>query len=343
MSEDIRELVKVVQIDSLHEIVGADKIEAARVGGWTVVVQKGLYKPGDKALYFEIDSCLPLSDSRFEHLRERGVKVSDGKEYHRLKTIKLRGVVSQGMLMPVGEFRDEVYAGALSETDTLTTRLGIVKYDDIDPVATRGAGAVGSFPTHVVRKTDSERIQNLFHNWDEIKRYEWLPTEKIDGCSLTIARLDGELKVCSRNWEVRKDSGVFGAMYQKYIGIWEELPEGMAIQAEIAGPGIQGNRLGLTEQRIFIFNVTDYGAVVPRQFWLKEWRELAVPSYVEYDLPDTPEEAIEQADGIKSLVSKDRLAEGIVWVNTDGFPLMCLGDRPQFKVISTKYLLKEKD
>lgn len=339
----MRELVKIVTIDSIEPIPGADKIEAAKVGGWTVVVQKGLYEPGDRAVYFEIDSCLPLSDSRFEHLRARGVKEHEGKEFHRLKTIKLRGVVSQGMLMPLGEFAGEWLVDALDVED-LSSQLGIFKYDDIDPVTTRNASAIGSFPSHVVRKTDSERIQNLSAAWQDILAHDsWDATEKVDGSSLTVARVGTEIKVCSRNWEVSKNEGVYGAMYQKYRDIFDALKDGWAIQAEIAGPGIQSNRLGLTEQRIFIFNVTNHGSYIPRYSPALDGlpQDLFVP-LLDLRLPATIEEAIDQVDGLTSVVSPGRLAEGVVWQATNGKPMTVLGDRANFKVISNKYLLKEK-
>lgn len=337
----MRELVKVVQIDSLHEIAGADKIEAAKVGGWTVVVQKGLYEVGDQAIYFEIDSCLPLSDSRFEHLRARGVKEHNGKEFHRLKTVKLRGVVSQGMLMPLKEFAIE-WLGNLLGHGTYEEQLGIFKYDDIDPVVTRNAEAAGHFPTHIVRKTDSERIQNLSAVWQDILAHDsWYATEKIDGSSMTVVNDGGELKVCSRNWWVHTNVGVYGAMFAKYQDIFEQLPDGWAIQAEIAGPGIQGNRLGLSEQRIFVFNVTDHGRFVPLPAIPYIPLSLIVPT-LNLRLPATIEEAIDQVDGLTSVVAPGRLAEGVVWQASNGKPMTVLGDRANFKVISNKYLLKEK-
>jgi RNA ligase (TIGR02306 family) len=342
MSEDIRQLVKVVTIDSLEPIPGADLIEAAKVGGWTVVVQKGLYEPGDSAVYFEIDSCLPLSDPRFEHLRARGVKEHEGKEFHRLKTVKLRGVVSQGMLMPLKEFEIE-WLGNLLGHGTYEEQLGIFKYDDIDPVSTRSGTAIAGFPTHVVRKTDSERIQNLAGAWQEIREFDdWFATEKIDGCSLTVVRENGELKVCSRNWQVPSNEGVFGTAFQRHRDLFEQLGEGDAVQAEIAGPGIQGNRLGLAEQRIFVFNFTQFGHVLERRKWPTDFRYLEAPQYHGLTLGETVDETIAKIDGIKSLVSKDRLAEGVVWVNYSHTPMTVLGDRHQFKTISNKYLLKEK-
>lgn len=335
----MRELVKIVTIDNIEDIPGADKIEVAVVGGWNIVVQKDLYSPGYGAVMFEIDSCLPLADPRFEHLRERGVKVYKGIEYHRLKTIKLRGVVSQGMLMPLSKFGAELF----SSHAPLAEELGILKYDDIVQFATTQSGsAIGSFPIHVVRKTDSERVQNLKASWPDIlANGPWFATEKIDGCSLTVLRLNGELKVCSRNWEVSKTDGVFGAMFQKYREIFEQLQEGKAIQAEIAGPGVQGNRLALKEQQIFVFGMSMFGESIPMNHWYGSILDITVP-VLDLRLPATVEEAIAQANGLTSVVTPGRLAEGVVWVAHNGHPMTILGGRANFKCINNTYLIKEK-
>ena len=86
MSE--RKLVTLRDITDIQPIEGADKIEVATIGGWKVVVKKGEYYVGQKVFYAEIDSMLPLDRGYFAFLRERGVKVQDGKEYHRLKTVR---------------------------------------------------------------------------------------------------------------------------------------------------------------------------------------------------------------------------------------------------------------
>ena len=78
MSE--RALATIEKILSLEPIEGADKIELAKVRGWNVVVQKGLYEVGDLVIYFEIDTMLPQDDERFESFMSRGVRTdSEGR------------------------------------------------------------------------------------------------------------------------------------------------------------------------------------------------------------------------------------------------------------------------
>ena len=126
-----RKLARVVLIDSLHPIEGADRIELAMVGGWQVVVQKGLYVAGDKAMYFEIDSLLPLDHPAFASMSSLSSKlqfVIDGKQYVRIKTMKLRKQLSQGFCVPLADVNAST--GCNIDAD-FTKTLGIIKYESV--------------------------------------------------------------------------------------------------------------------------------------------------------------------------------------------------------------------
>ena len=113
-----RKLASIVRIASVSPIPDADRLEVVEMEGkgWRVVTAKGEFHPGDLAVYFEIDSYLPPDDERYAFLRERCLRkfVSKGgsilREGLRIKTVKLRGVVSQGLVMPVAKF-PELAAG----------------------------------------------------------------------------------------------------------------------------------------------------------------------------------------------------------------------------------------
>ncbi|MCH8618212.1 hypothetical protein [Undibacterium sp. TS12] len=90
----MRELVTIRQVSSIKPIVGADAIECASVDGWSVVVKKNEFKPGDACVYIEIDSFLPLQDERFAFLAKNKTSCND-REGTRLRTVKLRGQISQ--------------------------------------------------------------------------------------------------------------------------------------------------------------------------------------------------------------------------------------------------------
>lgn len=92
----IRELVYVVTIDDILPIEGADRVEQAVVGGWHIMTRKGQFKPGDPAIYFEIDSKVPETEP-FKFLEPKHYKVKTQKY--------LKGtVISQGLLMSAEDF-----------------------------------------------------------------------------------------------------------------------------------------------------------------------------------------------------------------------------------------------
>jgi RNA ligase (TIGR02306 family) len=184
-----RKLASIRVISDIQPIEGADKIELAIVDGWKVVVAKEVgHKVGNMVVYCEIDSYLPVRDE-FEFLRKSSYKkMSDGTEGFRLKTIKLRGQVSQGLILPMSvvEYTNVQFEVGMD----VTNLLGIVKYEP--PIPAELAGKVkGLFPSFI-RKTDEERIQNLSSEYDELKNHTYYVTEKLDGSSATFYIKDGE-------------------------------------------------------------------------------------------------------------------------------------------------------
>ena len=114
-----RKLAHIEIIESLTSIQGADKIEVAQVLGWQCVVKKDEFKVGEKIIYIEVDSIVP-EKPEFEFLRDRKF---------RIKTIKLKGQVSQGLVLPL-KFLNGGYVDHRSYSigEDVTQRLGIVKY-----------------------------------------------------------------------------------------------------------------------------------------------------------------------------------------------------------------------
>ena len=142
----MRKLASIQHIKNLEPIEGADAIEKATVLGWQVVVKKGEYKVGDLTVYIEIDSLLPET-SDFEFMR---------KNKFRVRTIRLRGQVSQGICFQPSILPPDFI---LDEDADCTEALGIVKYEP--PVPAHLAGiAKGRFPGFIP-KTDETRVQVL--------------------------------------------------------------------------------------------------------------------------------------------------------------------------------------
>lgn len=99
MSTINRKLVTIRTIDAIGPIEGADAIEVATIGGWNVVVKKNEVKVGDKVFYFEIDSFLPDGNPAWQFLVDKQGRTFEGKLGHRLRTVKLRGTTSQGLVL----------------------------------------------------------------------------------------------------------------------------------------------------------------------------------------------------------------------------------------------------
>ena len=130
-----RELAYVVIIDGIEPIEGYDRVEHAIVGGWRVIVQKGQFKVGDPAIYFEIDSRVPADRECFAFLEKR---------HYKIKTLKMCKTLSQGLLMHAEDFGwhiglnygvmmiydGEEWHNPLDESRFLTKKLGVTYADD---------------------------------------------------------------------------------------------------------------------------------------------------------------------------------------------------------------------
>ena len=198
----MRKLASIRRIDSLTPIDGADKIELATVGGWKVVCQKGLYNEGDLAVYFEIDSWIPHTIAPFLS-KGQYPRVFEGVEGERLKTIKLRGQLSQGLLMPLDEACKNIESQLFEGLD-VTVPLGVLKWEKAVPAQLAGV-CKGNFPS-LIPKTDQERAQNLVKEIvaanERGTKFEI--TEKLEGSSMTCYLIDGEFGVCSRNMNLKE-------------------------------------------------------------------------------------------------------------------------------------------
>ncbi|MFM7012615.1 MAG: RNA ligase (ATP) [Betaproteobacteria bacterium] len=268
-----RKLASIRRVASLTPIEGADRIEVAGIDGWNVIVQKGLYEVGHFCVYFEVDSFLPVEE-RYEFLRKNCFRsttnLGDG---FRIKTMKMRGVVSQGLLMPLSTYDDYEYTFAdhVQEGDDITEYLKVQKYEKPIPLHLQGQ-IRGNFPSFL-RKTDQERAQNLTK--DILKRQDesFEVTMKLDGSSMTVYRdHNGNVGVCSRNIDLKEDDeNVFWATAKKtgLIAYLNSIDRAIAFQGELMGPGVQGNREKLEEHAFFLFDVFD---IVPFKYLGPEQR-----------------------------------------------------------------------
>lgn len=355
MTTEERALATVEEITELRPIEGADSIEVARVRGWEVVVRIGDFNEGDLVVYFELDSFLPLDDPRFTFLAPRGARKNpEGVEGHVLKTARLRGVYSQGLVMPYRDFEEEILTegrGVAFLGMNITGAIkGLEKWDPPIPAELAGS-AKGAFPT-VFRKTDEERVQNLswlFEPENVNLGGEWVATEKIDGSSMTVFFSNNENGVASRNWDIEDTSHNSMWKLARELDLHEKMQNWypaqdylvdaeIALQGEIFGPGIQGNPLQVKDVQFRLFTIQADREELPRNLWPQWALDIAVPVH-NLPYPGTIEEALDQVENLKSLINPQRPVEGVVWRNTEvaTFPN---GARASWKAISQRYLLK---
>lgn len=346
-----RKMVSVQTVDGVYPIKDADRIEKARIGGWIVVVGKDMgLKPGDHVAYFEIDSMLPADDPRYADFQKRGQRTAPvsntvtGEERevtgHVLRTARLRGVCSQGLIMPLSTLgvSDDTPVG----TD-ITLQANVWKYEELPPL--KGGSMVGPFNAPC-SKSDAVRVQNLAQYWDEIKTVEWVPTVKADGTSTTLYRdADGGLHVYSRNWELKPECTNMTVAHR--YGLDDALEPGMVCQFELCGPGIGSNRLKLARHRPFVFAVWRDGAKLDREDWNAAMLDNAAPLLdgEEWKPSGDMMDMIAKVDGLRGNITPGLLDEGIVWHAkatarlSDGL-YGELGRNRCFKIINNRYLTK---
>ena len=306
----MRKMASIRKITNITPIEGADAIETAWVGGWPSVIKKNEYKIGDLAVYLEIDSWVPHELASFLS-KGKEPREYNGVKGERLRTAKLRGQLSQGLLLSINGCIEKMgCTSALEEGMDVTEWLNIQKWEA--PIPACLAGQVdGVFPSWI-RKTDEERIQNIV---EEVFGYtetysplditldqaqEGLASGKlklIDGVVNTVqppkanpdavyemsVKLDGssmtafvryseefeQIKtgVCSRNLMLKindenKDNTfvkmfVESGLQEVMIDYHKETGRALAVQGELIGEGIQGNREGIKGHKLYIFNIFD--------------------------------------------------------------------------------------
>jgi len=391
----MRKLATIRRIAVVRPIEGADSFEVATVDGWKVVIKKGEFKVGDLAVYLEIDGWVPHELAPFLTKNASIPREYNGVKGERLRTIKLRGAVSQGLLLKTTDLKFAIETKSIGpdslavlrvekldhEGADLTEHLGIQKWEAPIPAQLAGQ-AVGTFPTSLIPKTDQERIQNCFGEILELAgrhhlKGVWNPdtqtleapklfvrpegfqeptyevTMKLDGSSCTIFRWEGELRVCSRNLELKiNDENADNTFVKMALKFSESIPDGFAFQGEVCGPAIQGNRENFKEHRFFVFDIFDiqkheYLSPFARREMLQDLNAVSitkpshhgepsfpVPEHVpvlgkDWKAPESVEAGLTLAEGPSV---NHKIREGLVW--------KCNEDPSfSFKTISNKFLL----
>lgn len=255
----MRKLASLQIVKKIEPIQGADRIELAHILGWQCVVGKGQFKENDLAVYFEIDSFLPIREE-FEILRKSSYVNSPLMgEGFRIRTAKFKGQLSQGLLLPVSEF-PELDSTCKEEGTDVTTLLGVRKWEIEEFTTNDGITIAGTLPPSIP-KTEEVRIQAMPSLLDAFARHEYYITTKMDGSSHSISIDEqGHFHVAGRNYEYKS-----GSFYNfVYLRRYEERMRSyidkagllsLTIQGELCGPGIQKNRLKLDKLEWYVFTI----------------------------------------------------------------------------------------
>ena len=350
----VRKMASIQEVNGVYPIEGADKICQYGINGWRVVDQVGKYKVGDKVIFCEVDSFIPSTIAPFLTKTGHFPKVFNGVEGEKLRTIRLRKALSQGLILPInsdetGDYLmimdDEAgeYSVAVEIGMDVSEILGIQKWEA--PPEFTSADARGSFPSFII-KTDQERVQNCY---GDVKKFfdteNWEVTEKCEGSSMTVYFRDGDFGVCSRNLDLKEsEDNTFWKMALELDlkNKLTKLGKNIAIQGELCGPGVQGNIYNLTKHMFFVFDVFN----IDKFEYYEPYQRRALTDILGLtDVPvlmgqivlegKTRDELLAAADGQSVLGMIGCLREGVVYkANSE--------KRISFKCVSNAYLLGEK-
>lgn len=344
----------IQKIEHVEAHSNAEKLDIATVLGWKVVVKKNEFKVGDSCVYITIDSVLP-EKPEFEFLRNK---------QFRIKPIRLRGQESAGICFPLniipgfasvttnndGVFRNWIdddskeQRAVLVVGDDITELLGVKHYEKPIPTALAGQ-AVGHFPGFL-KITDEDNLRSNPLAVPELFSRPFYITRKDDGSSGTYFIRNMEFGVCSRRIHLKEtpENG-FWKMAHKYNiknAIETYFPnQNVAIQGEVVGPGIQGNKLGLLEMEFHVFNIfnIDSRTFTSEEIIIDFCKKSNIPMVTELDSGSTfsytLEELIQFAN--KQVYPTGGPAEGIVVRPKDPFNSSVLKKYWSGKVINENY------
>lgn len=349
-------LASIQKVIDVKEIPGANAIELVFVLGWQVVCKKGEYKVEELCTYIQIDTIVP-EHPQFEFLRERNFRV---------RTIKLRKQLSQGLIIPIPNTR-------VKEGDDVTELIGVKKYEKIDNNPERyekprmpkvwykkwvyifkynylykwfpslKVKLRSPFPTHLVSITDEERIQNIPQVLEQYKGKEFVVSYKFDGSSITIIHEKvlnkSKYRICSRRFELHNKSNNWYEVFRttnfaqhidKLVKYYKT--DDIIVQGEAIGK-FNGNHHNLNKDEIRLFNIYVKGKRIKQNDLEYICDYFCIPYCTVYDttiLNHTMAEILAESE-IPDLLNPKVPVEGLVW--------RCVEDNFSFKVLNNKYLL----
>lgn len=348
----MRKLASIQRIWKIEKIENAENIELAYVEGWQVVVNKDKFKPMELAVFFEIDSFLPIR-KEFEFLRNSSYKKTDIMgEGFKLKTVRLRGALSQGLLERVETF-PELDGIDIKLGLDVTELLGIREWEIEERITTSGT-TLGKLPSFIPH-TDETRIQNEPALIKEFANKEYYISTKMDGSSHSIGVDINGLHVTGHNFEYKDDGkcAFYNLVNERQIGIKaldyykKNNLLSFVIQGELCAPGIQKNRLKLIKPEWYVFTIIENDKRVSLDKMLKICEDMNLKHVPieerDFSLPNkypTVDSLLLRADGDYPNGGKK---EGIVIRTVEPEYCELIYAPLSMKVINNKYLLKNED
>lgn len=336
-SVPISQMNKIASIEiitAIDSIPGADSIQVASVLGWKVVVKKDQFKPGDKCIYIAIDSIVNKDYVQYKFLE---------KVNYRIRTVRLRNQVSQGICFPITDFGinpDHYQVG-----EDVSSLVGAEHYEA--PIPPSLAGDMVGFLPGFLKRTDETNIKGVPELLNEFTGKLCYITTKYDGTSSTYYTNNSKFGICGRNVEFKETTiNTLSRINEKY-GIKDKLlslGENIAVQGEVYGPGIQGNRLGVDDHSLVLFSAYDinkseyYGYDKLKDTCLKLGLPLVVPIWCGV-FNFTITQLQDMANNLK--YSNGSPAEGIVIRPIDMVYNPVLGGHLSVKIISETFDLQK--
>ena len=310
--------VDVRVIESVRPHPNADRLELASVEGlgYQMVVGKGEFNQGSKAIYIPLDAVLP------DALRD-SLKL----QRNRIKTVKLRGEISQGLLVPLS---------AIPVGTDIAVALGISKHDPDEHVG-MGGGSTMTLPAGLTMY-DIENAERFQSDFQEILSGEYVVTEKLEGTNFCAVLDEDEVfHVCSRRHSLEESDSVWWHVAQKYnlrdtlsaIRAGMDGATHLALYGEVIGPRIQQNYYNLPEVELRVFDLK------VNHRWAS-WSSLCEIQRRHFDHIQLVPEAIFNED--RSILAPNKLREGVVVRRRDDSPF---GACRLLKLKSKEYLLNE--
>ncbi len=350
--------VRIRKIDNVEIHPNADALDLAVIGGYRAVVKRNEFKPGDLALYIPTDSLF-TDISIAERL---GIApYLTGKNRNRVKVVRLRGSLSEGIVVPINklikyilnisELQDVSYIlNFPKEGDDWTEALKVEKYEEPIPIIMQGK--VRPWPSFLC-KYDVENIKKSESLNAMIPEEEVIGTEKMHGSNLAVSvdiENDFKVYVCSRNnaleeddqniyWKTAKKYGLIDRLMQ-FAVLHKDTAKYVSLHGELIG--VQDMRYGYSngDTGFYAFDIRINNEFVDYDRFNVICLRLDIPMVPVLYRGPFDYDKIHEIDHGQSLIYPGHIREGTV-IRPVKERYDQIAGRVQFKFVSEDYLTRK--